>query len=171
MSNKIFVNLDYGPLDKDFEKFRGTNPDGSVNVKYTLTMLHKNLQNNAKIISKLLENVNYINSISVANSCLMEVETESTNIWDNILNVRTEEPDNGVDDFPEENDETNYDRYKLITNMTNYSNPNIQMENVELTSSEDESDQEIVDKKNLDHIFEKYVRIVPTIFSDSENDL
>ncbi|MEM0354017.1 MAG: hypothetical protein QXW79_00410 [Thermoplasmata archaeon] len=171
MINKILVSLNYGPLDKDFEKFKGTNPDGSINIKYTLSMLYDNLLNNANIIAKLLENVNSINRINVVNSYLMEIETKSKNILDNNLNARTEELENDVDDFSDENDETNYGRYKLITNMTNYSNPIIQMENCDLTSSEDESDQEIVDKKNLDHIFNKYVKIIPINFSDSENDL
>ena len=175
----LCINFTYKSPNEDMALVMGFNPDGTVNVKYTLMALRDLLIENTNKINKLIEKHYAITDILPIEYGNIEIITNSPDIVqslvdEQILTTKLDSSDNEDSDFDGSNfsddDETNQERLHLINNLVNQNEINSifnqnEIESESDTDSESESDEIIDDDDNKHSIITKYKKMI------SENDL
>lgn len=165
MAELLYINFTYKSPCEDIENMMGFNPDGSININYTLVSLRDMLSHNIELINKLLENTNNITNIDPIGYGIVQIDIRSPSsenlINDNVLvkNIQLEEEVN-IDTLTlSDEEETNNDRLSMVNNLINQNNSGIILnKNLESNSeSDDESSDNIIDdNENMKSIINKY---------------
>nr|WBF70640.1 hypothetical protein [Megavirus caiporensis] len=180
MSNYGIIKFNYEGPSVDVVNCTGLYSDGTINTKYTLQSLKNLLQNNIKIIDKLLSLNDHVSNLVVCDDDVT-VEITSNDIFTQLINeeiILNVNQDEENIHFTNET-ETNQDRLNRILNMTNVN----ESENIfgdassdtDLDDSDDVDDTEInylpTDQRALRFIidnFDKLVKFDPAQDSDSD---
>ncbi|AUV58570.1 hypothetical protein [Bandra megavirus] len=182
MSNYGIIKFNYEGPSTDVVNCTGSYSDGTINTKYTLQSLKNLLQNNIKIIDKLLSLNDHVNNLVVCDDDVT-VEITSDDIFtqlvneDILLNVNQDE-----DNIHYSNEiETNQDRLNRIINMTNTN----ESDNIfgDVSSDTDLDDSDDIDDTELNYLptdqralkfiidnFDKLAKFDPAQDSDSDSD-
>lgn len=176
MSNYPCINLTYTSPHEDIEKTMGFNPDGSVNIKFTLLSMQNLLKHNLDVISRLIKESDSITDIVPLGYKIVAINVKSNDLTeilfkDNILITQpqilendTEIPMNELH-FSDEDTETNYQRLIMVNNLVNtddssYIFNELDTLNVSSSQSQSDSDDIIDDEENRKSIINKYVQLV-----------
>lgn len=176
-----YINFNYNSPHEDVENCLGFNPDGSINIRYTLESLKNLLQENLQIVNELIDNVDEIQSVTPIGYNRVELVTNTNSLLDKLLEknivtvVTNEEIEDQMDDLSDLNisdEETNNDRLNIINNLTNLNNAQIlSIEKNSDTEQESDSDELIEDEKNATSIINKYSDFIQkSEDSDSNNN-
>lgn len=156
------INFTYTSPQEDMEKCLGHNPDGSINIRYTLLAHRQMLEKNVERINKLLDVSNDITSLSPVGISEVEIVIKSesikqTLISENVIktvNDDTSEDENEINISSDE--ETNYERLSKINKMTN----SFQLGDSSGTSDDEDNEDLPVDDNNIEIILGKYLDII-----------
>ncbi len=176
MTDPCYINFTYKSPHEDVETVMGHNPDGSVNVKYTLLALRDLLTYNLDIINKLLEKSSEISDINPLGYAIVGININNHATKENFLNanILVKQPDvleeeellNNI--YLSDEEETNQNRLDMIKNLVNSNDINT-FTNKSDTDSDTDSDDVIDDRKNTKSIIDKYLCIINE--KDSEDDI
>lgn len=177
MSNSSYINFTYKSPHEDVESVIGHNPDGSVNIKYTLLALRDLLAHNISIVNKLLDKNIDITDINPLGYNIVSINVSNQITKENLLNENIlikqpnvlEEEELLDDIYLSDEEETNQNRFKLINNLVNTKDINILNNDNDNTESDTDSDDLIDDIKNTKSIVDKYLNIINE--KDSESDI
>ncbi|AZL89233.1 hypothetical protein QKC54_gp0602 [Megavirus baoshan] len=181
MSNYGIIKFNYEGPSIDIKNCSGSYSDGTINTKYTLQSLKNLLQNNIKVIDKLLSLNDHVGNLIVCDDDVT-IEITSDDIFTQLVNEEILLNINRDDDIHSSNEtETNQDRLNRILNMTNINESDNIFGNVsdnsDLDDSDDIDDTELnylpTDQRALKFIvdsFDKLVKFDPTQDSDSDSD-
>lgn len=167
MSDLPFINFTYKSPHEDIENLLGFNVDGSVNVKYTLTMLRNLLLHNVDIVNKLLKNIDHISDIQSIGYGIISAKITSSDILqnlvdENILRENIKELNDSEININEINfiddTETNNHRLELINNLIN--DNDFQDEISNHSESDSESSDIICDNDSKRYIIKKYTDLI-----------
>jgi hypothetical protein len=178
MSEITCINLTYKSPEEDIGNSIGFNPDGSVNVKYTLLSLRELLTQNLSVINKLIEKTDNISDIIPIAYGMVGIKINSPTVLKNLLDnniliehvENTEEPIIDELNFSEE-EETNQERLNMINNLTNQNDSQI-IFNKDIESDTDtdsETDDILDDGPNTKSILDKYIGVINDQDSDEDN--
>lgn len=180
MSNYGIIKFNYEGPSIDIKNCSGSYSDGTINTKYTLQSLKNLLQNNIKIIDKLLSLNDHVGNLVVCDDDVT-IEITSDNIFSELVNEEIlsniNQDDNNIHYSNEI--ETNQDRLNRVFNMTNINESNNIFGNV--TDSSDLDDSDDVDDTELNYLptdqralkfivdnFDKLIKFDPAQDSDSD---
>jgi len=163
---ELYINFNYRSPQEDFQRNMGFNSDGSLNVKYSLTCLKNLLESNIKIIDSLIEKSEKISHITSSGYDQLQIQLDNTvkeELLDRkIITTRANyDDDSDTFDYNFSDDENN----KIKINMINNIISNI----ITPTDSEEKSDSDIDEGKNMENIINKYGNFIEEI-SDTEAD-
>jgi hypothetical protein len=176
MSEKAYINFSYKSPHEDTETSIGLNPDGSVNIKYTLASMRDLLLHNVDIITKLIDTHENILNIRPIGYDIVEITTNTSPVSKklldgNVIRKSMELDDDEAINFDElivsDHEETNQDRLKNINNIINQNDSQIIFAE-DSNSDHDSGDDIIDDETNTSSILEKYGNFINDE-SDSEN--
>ena len=146
MNQSYRINFTYKSPFEDIMRTGGFNPDGSMNVRYSLLMLRNLLNKNIDILDKLLLNTDHISEIVPIDQQLIEIkfslDSVKKELADNhvisvisVTNLNHDDLDNDDEEqtissepsdieneselFDGTESETNYHRLTMINNLTN----------------------------------------------------
>lgn len=174
MAEMYYVNFDYNTPFEDIQECMGFNPDGTININYTLMTLKNKLMKNIILIEKLLDNHIHISnlipseynkiSITINNKEILE-----SLIYENVINNNNETDiyDNNENLFSDE--ETNQERLNRLNNIINTDNYNIFL-NKSSDDSESSTEEIISDEKNIQSLLNKYKTFTKNLSDDDSND-
>lgn len=173
MAEMYYVNFDYNTPFEDIQECMGFNPDGTININYTLMTLKNKLMKNIILIEKLLDNHIHISnlipseynkiSITINNKEILE-----SLIYENVINNNeTDIYDNNENLFSDE--ETNQERLNRLNNIINTDNYNIFL-NKSSDDSESSTEEIISDEKNIQSLLNKYKTFTKNLSDDDSND-
>lgn len=178
MSEKTFINLSYRSPYEDIEQSLGFNPNGTINVKFTLMALRDHLAKNLETINKLLDSAENITDIIPSGFNLIEIKTNSESVLkelidnniltQNTLNINSEENTDDNFSISDEDKETNNDRLAMINNLTNVGDSKFIFGD-DSDPEKSGSDDLIDDEKNIKNILSKFANIAKQN-NDSESD-
>lgn len=152
-----YINLTYSSPNHDIEDCMGLNPDGGVNVKYTLTSMRDKLAENVAVLNKLLEQTDDIAGLFSADRGAVAICISSPEAMDNMFKndlirdtkiVMSEEESN--DESSEEDHETHTDRLRMMKNLI-FSSDALQDDD-----SSDSSDGEYIDIHGMNDLLDRY---------------
>lgn len=183
MDQLNLINFTYASPLEDMEQSAGINPDGSINVVYTLTELRNLLMSNINVLDRLIAVTANINNISALGYDTVAITVDSEDVLETLLNdkiiVRAKNMDfsddgdgdsNNSDDlrifnelFPDsdEDSETHNDRLNMVRNIVNQN-----LVEKSMSSSNSDSDNIIQDNNNLQAIINKY----KTLYNNTDTD-
>jgi hypothetical protein len=155
-----YINFTYSSPNEDIELCTGLNPDGNVNVKYTLTSMRDKLLENVQILNQLLEKSNHItglfamgyNSVAVCVSSREEMDDMIVNNLIRDAKLDSEE-ESEEDDISDESDhETHSDRLRMMKNLI------FSSESKHMSDSDEEStdNDDFIDAINMNELIHKY---------------
>jgi hypothetical protein len=189
MSELFCINFTYKSPHEDTESVMGFNPDGSVNIKYTLMALRDMLVHNVNIMNKLIEKYDVITDIIPIGYGVVGISTNYPSVVQTLVdnNILTKNPDDLEDEETIMNElnflddeETNQDRLNFINNLTNQNDATDATDifgnndnNKSGSDSGSESDDIIRDDKNTKSILNKYIDIINennSVEDESENN-
>lgn len=168
------INLTYKSPHEDVENLIGFNPDGTVNVKYTLLSMKELMLQNLNVITKLLEKTDNITDIIPIGYGIVEVKINSINVLKNLMDAKivinppniAETDEINVDELHfSDDDETNQARLDLINNLVNQNDSQSIFNKG--SDSESDDDEIIGDEKNTKLILDKYNNFIN---NDSDTD-
>lgn len=175
MAQLSYINLTYQSPSIDISESFGYNPDGTINIKYTLTTYRNLLQQNINIINALISEVDNITDIiPIDSNVAIKISSEDVQkkLFDNHILVQPNvEEDIGENYFTEE--ETNQDRLAMVDRITNQMDipDNLEIISHSESGSDDEMDELIDDSHNMESIINKYLHIMGSDSSDSDCSL
>ena len=188
------INFTYKSPDEDMVSLMGHNPDGSINIRYTLSSMRDLLEHNIVILDKLIENADYISNLIPIGCGLVEIEMNISQsrkklIEENIIKKYTDTlvdqcNDISFNDILSDDDydhdyESNQDRLSMIHNLVKNNESNNGSNNNDNNGSNNESqssntDSEssdiILDNKNTRLLIEKYLSTISNCDSSENND-
>jgi len=159
-----YVNFTYSSPNNDIETCTGLNPDGGINIKYTLTSMRDKLMENVQLLNKLLEKSDHITGLYAAEydavAICISSEEEMENMFKNNL-IRdakiddVSESENESDIGSESDNETHSDRLRMMKNLI-FSSESKHMSD----SDEESSDDDFVDGNNVVDLIRKYDNLI-----------
>jgi hypothetical protein len=174
MTDTSYINFTYKSPHEDVESVMGHNPDGSVNIKYTLLALRDLLTHNLNIVNKLLEKNDDIFDINPIGYGIVSIDantiTKESLLNANILIKQPNVLENEeiLDDiYISDEEETNQNRLGIINNLVNLNDTHAS--NINTTDSDTDSDDIIDDKINTRSIVDKYLNIINEKYSDDDS--
>lgn len=184
MSQISNINLTYQSPYEDIISSLGINPDGTTNIKYTLTSIRNLLQQNVNVLNSLLAEVDDITDIIPIGGEMISIKFNTNAIQKKLLeNNVLIIPSINMEDSIEENyfvnddkDETNIDRLNMVHNLINQNDiPNnidvISYRDSDRDSDSDSEDNDILDDNtNIEAIIYKYHNIADISDSESGSD-
>jgi hypothetical protein len=181
----MHINLTYKSPAQDLVQCAGYNPDGSINIRYTLIALRNMLRQNVEILSQLVDFADEIDDMScldlpiVQHNSLINVQISSQLVIDQLLEkcLVVNRANSEIFIMPTEDSiETNNDRLNKIYNLTNDLEPNLlsnRMISSHFLSSESNSEAEddlIGDIENRKLIIDKYQKLLDDDDDDDDDD-
>lgn len=169
-----YINLTYSSPSEDMINLLGTNPDGTTNIKYTLTSMRNLLQQNINVLDNLLTEVNTITDITPIGFDMISINFTSDTIQKQLLENNTiiisQINDEDLDTNDEENyfnddnndSETNIDRLNMVRNLINLNDIPNNLEIIPQNESDDENEDNdlLDDKPSIEAIVNKYNHII-----------
>ena len=148
----------------------GLNPDGNINVKYTLMALRNKLMENVEMLNKLLEKTDYITGIFATDYDSVAICVSSQEEMDDMLKndlirneIIDEEPEEDDEISSESDNETHSDRLRMMKNLI------FSSESKQMSDSDDESSEnDFVDIVNMQGLIHKYNDLIGD--GDEETD-
>ena len=173
----MYINLTYKSPEEDIGNSIGLNPDGSINVKYTLQTIRELLSHNLNTINKLIEKADNITNIIPIGYGLVGINIDSPVILENLLenNIITKHPEileePTIDELIfSEDEETNQERLNMINNLISQDDSQNILDNKNNSDSDSEADDILDDETNTKSILNKYIHIMSSQDSDDENN-
>lgn len=158
-----YINLTYSSPNHDIEDCMGLNPDGDVNVKYTLTSMRDKLAENVDVLNKLLEQTDNIAGLFSADRgavavCISSPEAMDSMFKNNLIRdtkiVTSDDESN--EESSKEDHETHTDRLRMMKNLI-FSSDAPQDDD-----SSDSSDSEYIDIHGMNELLDRYNGLLDT---------
>ena len=177
MSQISCINLTYQSPCEDVINSMGINPDGTTNIKYTLTSIRNLLQHNVNVLNSLMAEVDNITDIIPVGFDMVAVKFSSDAVQKKLLENNTliiPQIDN-IDDDDDENyfiddgdDETNFERLNMVNHLVDQNVIPANLEILSQSDSDSDNDEIVGDNPNIAAIVNKYQHIINN--SESEYD-
>lgn len=174
--DSLYINLTYRSPCEDLEDSIGFNPDGSINISYTIVSIRNLLEQNINILNELLSETENITNIILNNNGKIEIKLKSLVVIQKLIdkdiivkNLYLDE--NIIDNIDSSDEESNNTRFEMINNLTSQNDSQyiFNRKSESEYSSDSSSDSIINDVTNQKSIIDKYKTFISSL-SDSGDE-